>query len=104
MMKKLLIVALLGLFLTPPSFARTIEAEVHGMTCSFCVDALQRKFKKVPHVTKIDVSLKLKKLRLVTDDAQSPSVEEVKQTVLDSGFTPVKIEVVEDIKDENSTK
>ena len=94
-MKKLLIVGLiLGLF-SELGMARTIEVEVHGMTCSFCVDALQRKFKKVPHVTDVKVSLKLKKMRLETDDAKSPSLEEVKQTVLDSGFTPVKIEVLE---------
>jgi copper chaperone CopZ len=95
-MKKLLIIGLLGLFLTPSSYARTIEVEVHGMTCSFCVDALQRKFNKVPHITQVEVSLKLKKLRLQTDDDTSPTIEEVKQTVLDSGFTPVKIEVKAD--------
>ena len=97
-MKKLLIIGLFGLLLTSSSFARTIEAEVHGMTCSFCVDALQRKFKKVPHVTKVEVSLKLKKLRLQTDDDITPTLEEVKQTILDSGFTPVKTEVIEDEK------
>jgi len=95
-MKKLLIIGLMGLLLSPLSFARTIEVEVHGMTCSFCVDALQRKFNKVPHVTKVEVSLKLKKLRLQTNDDATPTLEEVKQTVLDSGFTPVKIEVKAD--------
>ena len=93
-MKKLLLIGLMGLLLSPLSYARTIEIEVHGMTCSFCVDALQRKFKKVPHVTDVKVSLKLKKMRLETDDTKSPSIEAVKQTVLDSGFTPVKIEVL----------
>jgi len=97
-MKKLLIVGLLGLLITSSSFARTIEAEVHGMTCSFCVDALQRKFNKVPHVTKVDVSLKLKKLRLQTDNDTTPTLDEVKKTILDSGFTPVKIEVIENEK------
>ena len=94
-MKRILIIGLIvGLF-TEVGMARTIEVEVHGMTCSFCVDALQRKFKKVPHVTDVKVSLKLKKMRLETDNAQSPSIAEVKRTVLDSGFTPVKVEVLE---------
>ena len=97
-MKKLLIIGLLGFLMISSSFARTIEVEVHGMTCSFCVDALQRKFNKVPHVTKVDVSLKLKKMRLQTDDDTTPTLDEVKKTVLDSGFTPVKIEVIEDEK------
>ena len=98
MMKQLLIVGLLGIFLTPSSFARTIEAHVYGMTCSFCVDSLVRKFKKVPHVTKVEVSLKLKKLRLQTDDDSKPTLEDVKQTIVDSGFTPEKIEVIKDEK------
>ena len=94
-MKKLLMIGLIWSICMQWSFARTIEVEVHGMTCSFCVDALQRKFKKVPHVTDVKVSLKLKKMRLETDDAKSPTLEEVKQTVLDSGFTPLKIKVLE---------
>ena len=94
-MKKLLTVVLLGVCLTASGEARTIEAEVHGMTCSFCVDALQRKFNKVPHVTDVKVSLKLKKLRLQTDNDQSPSLKEVEKTILDSGFTPVKIKVLD---------
>ena len=95
-MKKLLLLGLFLFLLSQLSFARTIEVEVHGMTCSFCVDALQRKFNKVPHVTKVEVSLKLKKLRLTTDDDRSPSLEDVKKGVLDSGFTPVKIEIVKE--------
>ncbi|PHS37135.1 MAG: hypothetical protein COB07_11315 [Sulfurovum sp.] len=94
-MKKLLILGLMFGMFTEFGFARTIEVEVHGMTCSFCVDALQRKCNKVPHVTKVEVSLKLKKLRLETDNEQSPSLDEVKKTVVDSGFTPVKVEVIE---------
>ncbi len=103
-MKKLLIISLILGVCVQWGFARTIEVEVHGMTCSFCVDALQRKFNKVPHVTKVEVSLKLKKLRLETDDNTTPTLEEVKQTVLDSGFTPVKIDVLKEMIDENITK
>jgi len=38
----------------------TVEIDVHGMTCAFCVDSLQTKLQKLPHVNKVDVSLKHK--------------------------------------------
>ncbi len=48
------------LLLSPLAMARTVEVNVHGMTCSFCVDSLQRKFKKMKAISKIEVSLKQK--------------------------------------------
>ena len=78
--------------------ARTVEIDVYGMTCAFCVDSLERKFDKMESVSKVEVSLKNKKIRLETDDKQ-PSIEVIKQTVLDTGFTPVKIKVLDNEKE-----
>jgi len=90
-MRKLFIVTLLfSLALVPTAFARTVEVEVHGMTCAFCVDSLERKFGKMESVSEVQVSLKTKKLRLETDE-NHPSIDIIKQTVLDAGFTPIKI-------------
>jgi copper chaperone CopZ len=75
-------------------FARTVEVDVHGMTCAFCVDSLQRNFNKLDSVSQVDVSLKNNKIRLVTS-ATKPSIETIKQTVLDAGFTPVAVKVIE---------
>ncbi len=72
--------------------ARTIEIDVHGMTCAFCVDTLQRTFTKFKTVSKVEVSLKHKKIRLETE-GNLPSVDTLKQTVLDAGFTPLNIAV-----------
>ena len=77
--------------------ARTVDIEVFGMTCPFCVDSLERKFKGMDSVTKVDVSLKLKKVRLETAE-DAPSLDKIKQSVLDAGFTPTKIQVVDDAK------
>ena len=46
-------------------------------------------------VSKVDVSLKLKKIRLETE-ATLPTEETIKQAVLDTGFTPIKITVLTD--------
>jgi len=87
-----------SLGLAPTAFARTVEVEVHGMTCAFCVDSLERKFGAMDSVSEVLVSLKTKKLRLETDE-NHPSVEIIRQTVLDAGFTPIKIyEVTADQK------
>ncbi|HGG58763.1 MAG TPA: hypothetical protein ENK26_02455 [Gammaproteobacteria bacterium] len=93
---------LLGLILTLstlPAFARTVEVDVYGMTCPFCVDSLQRKFGKMDHVNKVDVSLKLKKVRLETDE-NAPELEVIRKAVLDAGFTPTKVTVLKADKPE----
>ena len=56
------------LLLADVSFARTVEVEVHGMTCAFCVDSLERKFRKMDSVKEVQVSLKAKLIRLETDE------------------------------------
>ena len=85
------------LVLIQTAFARTVEVEVHGMTCAFCVYSLERKFEKMESVSEVQVSLKKKKLRLETNE-NDPSIETIKQTILDAGFTPTKIEVLPDEK------
>lgn len=81
---------LLALMWTSPLSAEQIEIDVHGMTCAFCVDSLQRNLGKLPDIESATVSLKHKKVRIETT-GDTVDIERIKQTVLDSGFTPVKI-------------
>ena len=101
-MKRLLILGLLALLPMQLVFARTVEIDVHGMTCPFCVDSLERKFKKMVSVNKVEVSLKLKKVRLETD-ANAPTIAAIKQAVLDTGFTPTKVTVLDENSENNNT-
>ncbi len=80
--------------LADAAFARTVEIEVHGMTCAFCVDSLERKFREMDSVEKVQVSLKAKIVRLETDK-NLPTIESIKEAVLDAGFTPTRITVQE---------
>ncbi len=82
------------LLLADASFARTVEVEVHGMTCAFCVDSLERKFRKMDSVKEVQVSLKAKLIRLETEVGR-PTIESINKAVLDAGFTPTKITVLE---------
>ncbi|MCL1048017.1 heavy-metal-associated domain-containing protein [Shewanella abyssi] len=98
-MKIFLLLPLLAtLLITFSVNAKTIEVEVHGMTCALCVDTLNRKFNKMDGVSKVDISMKMKKVRLETDSTV-PSIEMIKQAILDAGFTPTKVTVVTNEKD-----
>ncbi|RTZ58289.1 MAG: hypothetical protein DSZ32_07230 [Gammaproteobacteria bacterium] len=93
-MKYRIIMAAAGaILMTQSALARTVEVEVHGMTCAFCVDSLERKFRKMDSVSDVEISLKLKKIRLQTEPGK-PTVDTIRKTVLDAGFTPVKVEEV----------
>ncbi|NQZ53918.1 MAG: heavy-metal-associated domain-containing protein [Piscirickettsiaceae bacterium] len=92
-MKQFLLIILFStLWVIQTVQARTVEIEVYGMTCAFCIDSLERKFGKMKTVSKVEISLKQKKIRLETDESM-PSIEIIKQTVLDAGFTPVKVTI-----------
>lgn len=100
-MKTLMITTLLAsALLLQTAMARTVEIEVHGMTCAFCVDSLERKFKNMDTVSSVEISLKSNKIRLETSEAE-PSLDTIRQTILDAGFTPVHIEVLSDEDEQN---
>jgi|GEM_PF-740497 len=97
MKKTLLLPLLVTLFFTLPLKAKTIEVDVHGMTCALCVDTLNLKFNKMEGVSKVEISMKFKKVRLEIE-SQIPTIEMIKQTILDAGFTPTKVTVLSDEK------
>lgn len=77
--------------------AEQIEIDIHGMTCGFCVDSLQRNLGKLPDVESAEVSLKLKIIRVKTR-GEKVDIERIKQTILDTGFTPVKVTIHPDVQ------
>ena len=91
-MKKLMI--LITLIITSFAYSRTIEVDIHGMTCAFCVDSLEKNFNQFDTVSKIEISLKNNKIRLETNETE-PSIEEIKKTILDAGFTPVAVKIID---------
>ena len=90
MRKYLAMCLLLALAWANPLSAEQFEIDVHGMTCAFCVDSLQRNLGKLPDVESAEVSLKHKKVRIETA-GDTVDIERIRKTVLDSGFTPVKV-------------
>ena len=97
-MRYLLLTALVIIGWMQPAMSRILEIDVYGMTCAFCVDSLQRTFNKNEDVEKVDVSLEQNKVRLQTK-GDLPSVETIRQMILDAGFTPVKVTELPDSSD-----
>lgn len=87
------------LFLTVPLplLAAQYEIDIHGMTCAFCVDGLERNLKKRSDIVDVQVSLKHKKVRIETR-GEPVDIEAIRQTVIDAGFTPVRVERIPDEK------
>lgn len=97
-MKKILLLSLFAaLAFAFTVNAKTIEVDVHVMTCAFCVDNLNKKFNKMEGVLKVRVSLKTKKVRIETE-SELPTIEMIKQAILDAGFTPTKVAVISNEK------
>ena len=94
-MKKLLVSLFLSsafLLPTSSSYARTVNIDVHGMTCDFSASSLERRFKSMKSVSAVSVSLKDKTVHLETEPT-SPDLATIKQTIINAGFTPIKVEV-----------
>ena len=90
-MKKLLLLVSIVISLSASNaIAEQLEIDIHGMTCAFCVDSVQRNLGKLPDVQSVEVSLKLKKVRIETKSKKA-DIERIRRTILDAGFTPVKI-------------
>ncbi len=87
-----LLILLMSIAFPITVFSETLEVDINGMTCAFCVDSLQRKLGKLPEITQVDVSLKNKKVRIDTGDEKA-DIDAIKQAIIDSGFTPVKVHV-----------
>ena len=78
--------------------AEVMEVDIHGLTCAFCVEGLHRELSELPDVSKVEVSLKNKKVRIVSDGA-TLDIDRVRKAIIDAGFTPVEIRHVDSGKD-----
>ena len=83
---------LISVLLLPFTMARAdiVEVDIHGMTCSFCVEGLQKELLQLPDVAQVDVSLKHKKVRVVSE-GDSLDMDRVRGAIIDAGFTPMEV-------------
>ena len=87
-------IAILTLFLTLPVSvsAKEIDISVKGMVCGFCAQGISKKFKALPEVKDVVVSLEKKSVRLVTDGEKDISDEKIAGLITSAGYNVEKIE------------
>lgn len=87
-MKTLLL--LLTLFGSQAIYAETIETieiGVNGLSCSFCVDKLDRNLEALPSINNAEVSLKNKTARIVMKAGAKADISAIRAAIVDAGFT-----------------
>ena len=76
------------------SAAKGIGISIKGMVCSFCAQGIEKKFKAMPEVASVKVSLETKKVDLGLKEGKNLSDEQIDKVIKDSGYETVKIERV----------
>jgi copper chaperone CopZ len=79
-----------------PAFAQAkpITVQVKGMVCAFCAQGIEKKFKALPEIGKVNVSLETKLVSLDTKEGKDVSDDQIKDIVSNAGYDVVKIERV----------
>lgn len=89
-MKKLVLITIMLVSLSAPSFAAhsggTVYADVNGLVCDFCARALEKLFGKEDAVESISVDLDEKVVTIHFNEGQSLSDERVTKLVTDAGY------------------
>jgi mercuric ion binding protein len=86
---------LLTLFIIAVSvelFAKDLTVHVKGMVCGFCAQGIEKKFKAMPEIENVQVSLENKTVVLKTKEGKDVSDDTINKILTDSGYN------VEDIK------
>ena len=77
--------------LSGPAMAEShqiLEIKVAGMTCPFCVYGVEKSIGKLEGVASVEVSLELKKARVVMQPGEELDEERIRELIRDAGFTP----------------
>jgi len=65
-----------------------LEIDVAGMTCTFCAYGIEKNLSELEGVAKAEVSLELKKARVVMRPGVSADESRIRELIRDGGFTP----------------
>lgn len=71
------------------STQQEIKVGVKGMVCAFCAQGIEKNFLKQPEVSKIEVSLENKYVKLKFKEGQSLSQEKIATILKDAGYESV---------------
>ncbi len=91
----------LGLLITilisyHPAYAeiQSVEMQVDGMTCPFCVYGIEKKLKALGEVTDARSNLKTGIVDIEIKKDAALDIEKLNKAIIESGFTPGKIKII----------
>ena len=98
MLKNLILfigVFIITLMFFQPAFAeiQSVEMQVDGMTCPFCVYGIEKKLKAVSEVKDASSNLKTGIVDIKLEGNKPINVERLNKAILESGFTPGRIKI-----------
>jgi len=74
--------------------AQTLDIEVKGMSCPFCVYGVEKRLKQLPEVDSVSVDLRHSRARLTLVPERKPDLDRIRKAILDAGFTPGRVRPV----------
>jgi copper chaperone CopZ len=93
-MKKIFIVTLLAISLTPAFAVTSMKATVNGMVCAFCAQGIEKRISKMPATKAVYVDLKKKTVVVEPKDGMTLDQKAIIEEVKDAGYDIVKVESV----------
>jgi mercuric ion binding protein len=93
-MKKIFIVTLLAISLTPAFAVTSMKATVNGMVCAFCAQGIEKRISKMPSTKAVYVDLKKKTVVVEPKEGMSLDQKAIMEEVKDAGYDIVKVESV----------
>ena len=86
-----LIIAAVIFFGPLTAAAKDISISVNGMVCGFCAQGIEKKFKALPQVKSVEVSLEKKLVKVVTKDNQDIDDAKINEILREAGYNIDKI-------------
>jgi len=75
---------------TIASKSNSLEMQINGMTCPFCVYSIEKNLNKLPNIEQAEVSLWHKKVKIKMKTGHFVDEKKVRELIIKSGFTPGK--------------
>jgi mercuric ion binding protein len=77
-----------------PTFAQAkpVTVQVKGMVCAFCAQGIEKKFKAMPEISSVKVSLETKLVDLEIKEGKDIPDDKITTVITEAGYDVVKIE------------
>ncbi len=73
----------------------TYTAKIKGMSCNYCTNSVNKKFKKLPGISQLNIDLETGMLSFVLPKEKSFTIEEIEDKIKKTGYTPVWVKASE---------